>query len=324
MVLFLAVSCQKVGEHASNKKDVPQSNQSTEEFLENGLKNKMSQATLDYMNSRPQADPEELRKHFSSESHLQNKSGLAVWGLTSNRQVWKWNGSSWYMPNSAAGLDYIDVSNDGGGVWGISSTHIYKWNGTSWDEPNPAAGLYSISAVSGTTAIGIGGSGIPFITTDGGLSWSYLGSVSNLNQMNAVQSSSNSVALAVQTYAVGGTTSKRIMEYSTSTGTWAAVSTPTVPKWVDRNVWNGTGPAFSYFGWYITNAVGSGSVYTNNPSGGFYQPNTAATLSMISVLNKDNAWGLSSNHVFQTTDGGASWTEPNTAARLVFISAGYE
>lgn len=322
-LLVLAVtSCHKVEDHANKKSDAPQSNLTTEEFLARGLKKKMSQATMDYMNSRPQVDLEELKKHLTSEVNAQEKTE-SVWGLTSNRQVWKWNGSSWFMPNSAAGLDYIDVSNDGGGVWGISGTHIYKWNGTSWAEPNPAAGLYTITAVSGNVAMGIGGSGIPFVTYDGGLSWGYLGSISGLSQMNAMMGSSTEIAVAVQTYATGGTVSKRVMQCDYTTGAWSTISTPTVPKWVDRSVTT-FGAVAAYFGWYITNTSGSASVYTNNPTGGYYQPNSAATLEMISALNKDVAWGLSANHVFKTTNAGGSWSEPNSAARLVFISVGYE
>ncbi|WP_341901858.1 hypothetical protein [Fluviicola taffensis] len=317
LLLLLMASCHKVEDRALNKKsDVPQSDLTTEQFLDRAFKQKMSQAAIDYMSSRPQADPEEVKKHLNGETNGHNKAA-AVWGITSNRQVWKWNGSSWFMPNSAAGLDWIDVSTQGGGVWGISNTHIYKWNGTSWSEPNPAAGLYSISAISGSTAIGIGGSGIPFITLDGGLSWYYLGTMSSLNRLNAGDPN-NTFAWGIQQYSPSsGSVSQRLVKYDLVTNTWTTVSTPTVPKWVDQT--------FSTdVCWYITNVTGSGSIYKGGGSISFFQPNSAAGLAMVSSYDYFDAWGISSNRVFHTTDGGASWAEPNPAARLAFISAGYE
>lgn len=280
----------------------------------------MSAAQIAYMESSPQVDIQAIQKVLEKCQNQAVKS-KQVWGISVTREVFKWNGSGWDEPNSAAGLDYIDVSNNGDAVWGISQTHIYKWNGAWWDEPNSAAGLYYISAIDANTAIGIGYNGTPYVTTNGGLSWGYLGTMSGLSCLNIGNES--------QKFAVGvrySGTSAQLVYYNLSTNTWSTQATNQHPTWVDfvSPIQSNQTPAFYYIAYNSLQAYGSirwnafGQTTSNE-----LEPDPGAVLQYLSSTGSgDEVWGISNSEIFKSVTACQSWTEPNPAARLKIISAG--
>jgi hypothetical protein len=276
------------------------------------LVNEILHGSNEYMENLPQFDLSELPEVMKKMKEAHTKVA-AVWGIGSDNKVWKWNGSSWDQPNSAARLEFVDVSEYGGGVWGTGSDQrIYKWNGSSWAEPNASARLYKVVAFDGTTALGIGGSGTLFITTNGGASWAYFTSITNVIDVSVGNTVNNFcwiVQLNSGTY--------KLYNYDYPTSSWIYRATPNVPRTVAA-IWAGGA-------WYLMN--NGYSIYrTTSNSGSFTQPNSSAGLLQISAYGDDlNAWGIgTSNRIFRTVNGGTSWTEPNTAARLAYVSCGYE
>lgn len=280
----------------------------------------MSAAQIAYMESSPQVDIQAVQKALEKCQNQVVKS-KQVWGISSNRKVFKWNGSWWDEPNSAAGLDYIDVSNNGDAVWGISQTHIYKWNGAWWDEPNSAAGLYYISAVDANTAIGIGYNGTPYVTTNGGLSWGYLGTMSGLSCLN-IGNESQKFAVGVRYY----NTNAQLVYYNLSTNTWSTQATKLHPTWVDFQfpIQSNQTSTFYYIAYNSLNAYGS--IRWNalgSPTNYELEPAPGAVLQYLSSTGSgDEVWGISNSEIFKSVNYCHSWTEPNPAARLKIVSAG--
>jgi hypothetical protein len=72
-------------------------------------------------------------------------SNNKIWGVSSNNQVYRWNGTRWEEPDGGARLKQISVASDDT-VWGVASDdRVYRWTGTRWEEPTPGAGLKHIS-----------------------------------------------------------------------------------------------------------------------------------------------------------------------------------
>lgn len=321
-ILFLAgivlVSCHKEINTPTKK------NQVTEQAVKSDLElfgEEMSAEQKAFMESSPKVDLDLLNQILKQTDNGGTKT-TQVWGVGTTKRVFKWNGVSWDEPNPAAGLDYIDVSDDGTAVWGISNTHIYRWNGTSWDEPNSAAGLYSISALNSQVAIGIGGSGIPFITLNGGSSWNYLGT---MNSLKVLKISNNSLSgLKCVGIRYWGTAAAYVAFYDASTNTWFNQPTAYAPLYVDcATPTSGSGTKFVYSP-YSSN--GYGVLYHNtigNASSSEYTNNVSMNLNHFGINSTGTEiWGILNQHIYKSINSGTTWTEPNTAALLKQVSVG--
>lgn len=269
-----------------------------------------------YMASLPLFDMETLPSIIKKEGQSHSKTS-SVWGCGTDDRVYRWNGSSWDEPAPAARLKYVDVPEYSGSVWGIGGDQrIYKWNGTSWAEPNANARLYQISSFSGNTAIGRGSGGFLYITSDGGVTWQRFTMITEVIDVS-VGNTINNFCWVVKN--PSGTAYNYLYNLTQSTGSWTYKSFSN-PKDVEANHSEGA--------WCINN---NNQIYRSltNLFSSFSQPNSSAGLLQISAygddVNDSHAWGIGGyNHIYRTTNGGASWDEPNPAARLRFVSCGYE
>lgn len=238
-------------------------------------------------------------------------------------------------------------------VWGVGSDQrVYRWNGASWDEPNPAARLTRVS-------VSQDASGEVWATGPGdkvhrwtGTAWYQPNSAITMTRIAAY---SGNVA-----FGVGGTnaniykTTNGGVSWSAipktglpvaSNGAWGLVSISTMdgvsavgvgfdflPYKYDAstNTWsliNSFAPNMSQISGSVDMCWGIGCSSTgilNNkvwrgPS--WTEPNPAAGLRFVSSSVNDDVWGLGSDYRVYKWNGTA-WAEPNSAARLVYISSG--
>lgn len=273
-------------------------------------------------NTRVQASDEMSQLPMFDLSQLDNrdntntaKSDEVAWGIgeiesTGNGRVFKSTnlGVSWSEPNTAARLKYVEVAADGS-VWGVTSNrNIWKWNGTSWALLSGL--LDQVSPVSSTTAIGVSFSnnGKLYITTNGGTSWSQFTTIENVEWVS-VGSSTNNIWIIRR----NNVNQRVINKWNTSTLVWDFYTT-----YGNNNV--SVSAMLATGAWRVNS---SNDVYRSDNGVNFFEPNTSATLNMISGIDSSVAWGLGSGttkRIFRTTNGGANWAEPNSAARLTHIS----
>jgi len=321
-IALLIVSCRKA-EPIIQKKKVVESNQKIDEtnqiderWIKEYSKNPVEEEKRynEYMAKLPHFDMKKLPALINKLNQSHSKSGVAIWGVGAGNTVWKWDGSSWFEPNSAARLEFVNVSTYGGGVWGVDiNQHIWKWDGASWYEPNSLAQGYYITSFTDQVALGMGFGGTMYITQDGGQSWSLFSSIQNVRYMSVANTVDNFcwiVQLNSGTY--------KLFNYDYSLGTWNYQSTPVTPRYVSA-IWAGGA-------WFLQN--GGYNIWKKNSNTGvFTQPNSSVVgLMQISAYGDDlHAWGVDpANRVWTTSNGGISWDEPNSAARLWTVSAGYE
>lgn len=308
-VFLLLFSCNKINKNQVEKEEVSSewkkqfvSNEKEEEQRFNLFKSECSEFDMSHF--------DDVAKNIND---ARTKVSV-VWGIGSNNTVWKWNGSSWFQPNSAARLKFVNPSSSGGAVWGIGTNlTVWKWNGASWYQPNSNATLYYICSFDANVAIGMGYGGVLFITTNGGASWSYFTNINNVVSMSVGNFVTNTIW--VTQYYNG---SYRLLRYDYSSSSWIVVSTPVTPRHVSAMYAEGA--------YFLQN--GGYNIYKklSNTSGSFYQPNSNAGLLQVSPYGDDlHAWGIGpDDRIYHTNNGGAGWDEPNPAARLKNICAGYE
>lgn len=259
-----------------------------------------------------------LKEVDESTNNPVNRS-LNTWGITFNNQVWKWNGSTWFMPNPAATLKFVDVSaygsnGSGFGVWGIGvDDSVWKWNGSTWFEPNSAASLHYISSYSDQAAIGIGWQGQVVVTNDGGLSWSNYTAMTNIWHLSVGNSVTNPI-WAIQT--INGV-NPTLWKYQLYRG-WKLKRTPTAPKFVAAMFSNGAV--------FTENVSGSARIFRTDDEVTFFMPNPAAAMYRSpSIAGNDIFWGIGwSDTPILSENGGYTWSTPNAAANLAHIDVGYE
>lgn len=265
-----------------------------------------------YMNSLPAYDPEEFANALKKESQQSsgNRSTEEVWGIGAGRTVWKWNGASWGQPNPAARLDIVEVAKNGeNSVWGIGSgATVWKWNGASWGQPNPAARLVRIAVHSSNLAFGVARNGTLFVTGNGGQNWAPFTSLQNAywissgDYFNLLSVSNNSGDLFKYDLF------SQQMEPVTIPQNTAIISHATM---FGGGVWASEG---NY-----------GKLYRSTDYVNFIEPNSNLNgFRAISTNALDKAWALKGGRtVWKTNNSGATWFQPNSAARLDYISAAF-
>lgn len=131
-------------------------------------------------------NPIEFSSNSSERKPINNKSTRqVVWAIGASNRVFKSidNGNSWSEPNPSAGL--VDISVGDNGVWGIGSDkRVYRWNGSYWFEPNPAARATQISASSESDAWVTTEWGTVYATNNGGLWWY---PANNMNDVGSIK-----------------------------------------------------------------------------------------------------------------------------------------
>ncbi len=273
--------------------------------------NMLSEEDFAYMNSLPDYDPEEFALALKKEAQQNsaNRSTEEVWGIGTGRTVWKWNGAYWGQPNPAARLDIVEVAKNGeNSVWGIGSgATVWKWNGTSWGQPNPAARLIRISVHSSNIAFGVARNRTLFVTTNGGQNWAPFTSIQDANW---ISSGDYSNLLSVSdTYG-------NLFKYNLFSQQMEPVVVPQTGYVHNHATMFGGG--IWVVGWI------SKRIYTSLDYVNFTEPNTSAFLHQISSNNSHSAWAIGNHRtIWKTTNAGASWSQPNSAARLDYISAAW-
>lgn len=262
-----------------------------------------------YMSSLSQYDVRGLKREMEQLASLASSRPESenIWGIGLGDRIWKWTGTSWYQPNSAAKAKFVEVSkNNDGSVWAIGlGNHVSKWNGTYWFQPNTAARLYYISPLSSSLAFGIGNNGTLYITTNGGSTWALF---TTFDRAHWISSGDFLHPLTVNK------DNGKLYQFNVLTQAFEQLSTPNAytrkhtTMTVDGGLW--TIDWFSY------------RVYKSLDGTSFTQPNPAARLRQISSTQSQVAWGIDlNNRVYKTTNSGAWWFQPNSAARLKHISA---
>lgn len=256
----------------------------------------------------------ELKNNHSNNA----KATPQYWGIGLDYSVWKYNGSSWYQPNSAARLQNVQLGSmesnppTNYGVWGIGlDNSVWKWSGSAWFQPNSAARLYSIAPFNNNTAIGIGGSGILFITYNGGLNWQYFGTKSGFINLS-VGASNNIWGVTYN----GSTTS--LWYYNIDFNLWEPKFPPVQPYEV---------AARSTIGVYFSeNVIGAKRFFRSTDGNNFIQPNTAARVyRSISAADDNIVCAIGSDNTpVNSINAGAGWGYLNPAARLWSVCVGYE
>ncbi|WGH77010.1 hypothetical protein P8625_07705 [Tenacibaculum tangerinum] len=268
----------------------------------------ITEAQFDYMYSLPSYNIEELKRELEKLSHVASLRSGNVWGIGLSNHVYKWNGTYWYQPNTAARLKFVEVSklNDGS-VWGIGlNNHVYRWNGQHWYQPNTAARLYFISPQSSMVAFGIGGEGKLFITTNGGINWLRF---TNVERATWISSGDFLHPLTIKI------DDDKLSQFNVFTSVFDAIITPYTygrrhsSMTVEGGLWS--------IDWHYR-------VYKSLDGVSLLQPNPAARLRQISSNNSDIAWGIDlENKVYKTENSGEWWFQPNSAARLQYVSAAW-
>lgn len=278
-----------------------------------GITKRLSEEDFAYMNSLPDYDPKELALALKKESQQSFGSrSIEVWGTGTGNTVWKWNGVSWGQPNPAARLLSVEVAKNGdnSSVWGIGRNGgVWKWNGASWGQPNPAARLSLIAVHSSNIAFGIAWDKTLFVTTNGGGNWAPIP-----NTQNAAWISCGDYNNILSVSDTDG----NLYKYNLFSGQFDPVNVPNMPRgggiythatMFGGGVWAGELPYGS-----IRRSVDYVS-FTNVLGGGAWQ---------VSTNSAQSAWVIDyQRKIWRTTNSGASWSQPNSAARLDYISAAY-
>lgn len=272
---------------------------------------KISSEDMEYMNSLPDYNPEEFALAVKKESQQSSndRSTGEVWGIGAGRTVWKWNGSYWTQPNPAARLDIVEVAKNGDdSVWGIGrGGSVWKWNGASWGQPNPAARLLKIAVFSSNIAFGIAWDRTLFLTTNGGQNWSTFTSFQNANWISSGGDYNNILSVS--------DTSGNLFKYNLFSQQLDLVPVPQAYVYSHATMFGG--------GIWVSGWV-SKRVFTSLDFLNFTEPNTNAFVHQISSNDSHSAWAIGNNRtVWKTTNAGASWFQPNSAARLDYISAAW-
>lgn len=333
-----------------NKETVTQNNDGIESNSENNknlfglqtendisfLNSKMSEAQSKYMASLPKFDIIKLKTILQKDHSEISKSTASTWAIGTNNLIWKWDGSSWYQPNSAARAIKVEVGKNGS-VWAITNDHkVWKWDGSSWYQPNSAAGLYDITVLSNNIAIGEGDKGMLWITQNGGLSWDQFTSITGVTQLSTGNYGTNFLWVIAyvnnnpqlkyfdintnQYVTLGG-----VPNYYNSNGTW--VARPAIYnqtfKYIAADPVSGDQKCY-----LIENVTGLGRIYyaQGNPTNSMkiFEPNVNAK--GIRPSSNGNLWVIGGNGTpFISTDNGASWNYANVNANgLLSISSGWE
>ncbi len=274
--------------------------------------NALPEEDFAYMDSLPAYDPEELANVLKKESqqNFNTKSIEEVWGIGTGRTVWKWNGASWGQPNPAARLDIVEVAKNGDdSVWGIGTgATVWKWNGASWGQPNPAARLVRIAVHSSNLAFGVARNGTLFVTGNGGQNWAPFTSFQNAywissgDYLNLLTVSNNSGDL---------------FKYDLFSGQMESVAIPENTSIISHATMFGGGVWVSEGNY--------GNLYRSTDYVNYIEPSpNLRGIRAISTNAFDKAWALSTGRtVWKTTNSGAIWYQPNSAARLDYISAAF-
>lgn len=309
MVLVLS-SCEK-------EKIVPQHDE-VEQCIEDTVES-MDAERADYMSSLPSYRVDEFHREMRKLTKSDDRTSQ-VWGTASNNRVYKWTGSYWSEPNPAARLKFVEVGSYGTGVWGIGTDQrVYKWTGSYWHEPNPSAGLYGIAALSADIAVGIGNLGKLYITYNGGANWMSFTNITGVREIS--MGDYYNFLWATDMYG-------NFKYFNSSTTSWELKANPSSAPIRDHSAMFGGGVWTTHYN-TITYLSGdteidwnSAEVHYSNDGINFWEPNPAAGLARISSNGGTVAWGLGKeNKVYKTNNIGASWFQPNTAARLVHITA---
>ena len=285
-------------------------------------------STNTYMSNLPEANKQEREKVFNQiiSQSSQNRGVETLWGLGTDwngnpeyGRVFRWNGTSWDEPNPAARLFSISQGSYSG-TWGLGGPHtagarrIFKWNGTSWDEPNPGANLYEIEALTNLVDLGVGGSGRMYITTNGGLSWSLYHSFDPSTIIHGL-----SVAVNNSNFAWLARDFNEVIYQSSDYATWTSRHTYGAP------VYCTAADMLSSDAYILLN---NGALYRLQYVGGSVINTVNATApSFLDMSSKEHGviWGIGPDRrVYKSIDEGATWNQPNPAARLDKISVGFE
>ena len=267
---------------------------------------------LAFMNSLSDFDSEAFALALEKEPQRisNNRSIGEVWGIGSGRTVWKWNGTSWGQPNPAARLDIVEVAKNGeNSVWGIGrGGSVWKWNGASWGQPNPAARLTRIAVHSSSIAFGIAQNRTLFVTANGGQNWAPF---TNFQNASWISSGNYSNLLSVSD------TSGNLYRYELFPGVMEPVTIPQNTAVISHA---------TMFGGGVWASEGNyGNLYRSTDYVNFIEPNTNLTgVRVISTNAYSKAWAIRGGRtVWKTNNSGASWYQPNSAARLDYISAAW-
>jgi hypothetical protein len=242
-----------------------------------------------------------------------------LWGIGADSRVYRYNGNTWYEPNSGAGLYQISAGHDGG-TWGIGANgRIFKYNGSNWFEPNASASLNKISAVSEMVAWGIGASGRVFYTNNGGTNWSepnpniHLKEISIGGNIWGISLSNNIGQIINNTWVPIVTTYqfKQISASDLNNCLWGIGYDNQVYKshWVQPVIGNG------YYDPRSFDRV--------NTSGIFSQVSIGPWESIGNTTLRETDWVIGDSYrLFKSTNGGLNWVEPNPGSGLAQISVG--
>jgi len=314
ILIFTLISlfaCQQEEMSLENNKELKGANEITQLTDDLDSKIKILPEEAAYMNSLPDYNPEELAIAVKKESQQSsdNRSVGEVWGIGTGRTVWKWNGNYWTQPNPAARLDIVEVAKNGDeSVWGIGrGGSVWKWNGASWGQPNPAARLLKIAVYSSDIAFGIAWDRTLFITTNGGQNWATFTSFQNANWASSGGDYFNILSVS-DTYG-------NLYKYDLFSQQLDPVSVPQAYVYSHATMFGG--------GIWVSGWV-SKRVYRSIDFLNFTEPNTNTFVHQISSNINERAWAIGNNRtVWKTTNSGASWYQPNSAARLDYISAAW-
>lgn len=265
---------------------------------------------LAFMNSLTDYNSEEFASALKKEPQRSsnNRSIGEVWGIGSGRTVWKWNGTSWGQPNPAARLDIVEVAKNGDeSVFGIGrGGTVWKWNGASWGQPNPAARLLKIAVYSSNIAFGIASNRTLFVTTNGGQNWAPFTSLQNANWVSCGD--------YLNIFSVSDTYGN-LYKYDLFSQQLNLIPVPQAYVYSHATMIGG--------GIWVSGWV-SKRVFTSLDFINFTEPNTNTFVHQISSNINEKAWAIGNNRtVWKTTNSGASWFQPNSAARLDYISAAW-
>lgn len=120
--------------------------------------------------------------------------GIGAIESSGNGRVFKSDnqGVSWMEPNSSARLKYVEIAPDKS-VWGVNSNrNIWKWNGSAWSPVN--GWLNQVSPVSASVAFGVSltNNGKLYVTDNSGVSWYQFTTIEGVEWIS-VGSSSNDI-----------------------------------------------------------------------------------------------------------------------------------
>lgn len=266
---------------------------------------------LDPTRNDQQANKSDEKSHNYQKSVIPN-----VWALGYDNRVYHWNGASWDEPNSAARMVKISASPSSNGVvWAVGNYQkVYRWNGASWDLPNSGMALVEIAAVSHNEAWGVGNYNNIYRTVDG-VTWNLIPKT-GLPVVNGVQGLDK-----ISSGRLGIATDGLIYSFNTKTQSWSLVSGQNSQD--KKNCISGTSAGYwaiaSYSTWsnpeVYNNIVNSFGINTLTVSMIFVSSN------FYTINEPQDVWALGwDNRVYSWN--GASWDEPNPAARMYFLSVG--